>query len=56
MSACFRRYDFLPTHRGNVDNIYDARIPDGDIKTAGSLIEKNYVWGAAQRHIAEYAT
>jgi hypothetical protein len=55
MSARFRGHDFLPTHRGNIDNVYDARIPDGNIKAARSRIEKNYVWGAAERHIAEYA-
>lgn len=52
----FRRYNFLPAHCGNVDNVYDAWIPDGDIKAARSLIEKNYVWGTAEQHIAEHAT
>lgn len=56
MGTCFRWHDFLPLHRGNIDNVDDARISDGGIKVARSLIEKNYVWGAAERHIAEYAT
>ena len=55
MGARFRRHDFLATHRGNIDDVDDARIADGDIKVTRSLIEKNYVWGAAERHIAEYA-
>jgi hypothetical protein len=56
MGTRFRLYDFLPTHRGNTDNVDDARIPDGHIKVARSLIEKNYVWGTAERHVANYAT
>jgi len=56
MGTRFRLYDFLPTHRGNTDNVDDARIPDGRIKVARSLIEKNYVWGTAERHVANYAT
>src|SRR5262249_35257877 len=41
---------------GNIDDVDDARIADGDIKMARSLIEKNHVWGAAERHIAEHVT
>ncbi len=42
--TCFGRDGLLPAHRGNVDNVYYARITDGDIKVSRSRIEKNHVW------------
>src|SRR5260370_9968114 len=48
--------DLLPAHRCNVDNIYYARMADGDIKVSRSPIEKNHVWSAAEGHIGEDAT
>ena len=57
MGARFRRHDVLPTHGGDIDNVnvYDARIADGDIEVARSLIEENDVWGAAKCHIVQHA-
>src|SRR5215469_16579578 len=40
MGTRFRRHDFLPAHRGDIDNVYDAGIADGDIEMARSLIGK----------------
>ena len=55
MGARFPWDDVLPTHGGDIDNVYDARITDGDIEVARSLIEENDVWGAAKCHIGQHA-
>jgi len=55
MGTRFRRHDFLPAHRGDIDNVYDAGIADGDIEMARSLIEENDVWGAAEWRFGEHA-
>ena len=52
----FRRHDFLPAHRGNIDDVNYARIADGDIKVSQARIEKNNVGGSAEEHITEDAT
>ena len=34
MRTRFCRHDFLPTHCGNIDDVYDARIADCDIEVS----------------------
>src|SRR6516225_1665141 len=51
--AFFRRHDFLRAHRGNIDNVDDARIADGDIKVTGPGIKKNYIRSAAETNLTE---
>src|SRR5262249_4269012 len=53
MRAFFRRHDFLPAHRGNIDNVDHAGIADGDIKVTGPRIKKNYVRSAAEANLTE---
>ncbi len=31
MCAWFGLHDFLPVHGRNVDDVYDARVADGDV-------------------------
>ena len=54
--TCFGRDDLVPAHHGNIDNVYYAKLTNGDIKVSRSRIEKNHVWSAAEGHIVEDTT
>ena len=52
----FRRHHLLAAHCTNIDDVYYPRIADGHVKVPGLRMQKNYVWGAAKRSIAEHPT
>jgi hypothetical protein len=54
--SCFRRHHLLAAHRADVDDIYDARLADRDVKAPRLLIEEDHVRCAAQGDIAEHPT
>ncbi len=56
MCTSFRRDDFLPAHRSDIDNVYYSGISDRDIEASQLRIEKNDIRGATGTYMADNAS